>query len=91
MRNKSQVFSCFKRFHKMVHTQFDAKVQILKNDNSTECMDGLFQSYLAERGIIHQTSCMNIPNQSGVTEHKNRHLLEVVRSLMFKMNVPKAY
>lgn len=46
---------------------------------------------LAEQGIIHQTSCVDTPAQNGVAERKNRHLLEVARSLMFTMGVPKHY
>ena len=41
------------------------------------------------QGIIHQTTCPGTPPQNGVAERKNRHLLEVARSLMFQMNVPK--
>lgn len=42
-------------------------------------------------GIIHQTSCPYTPQQNGVTERKNRHLMEVVRSMMFHTNVPKRF
>jgi hypothetical protein len=38
---------------------------------------------------MHQTTCVNTSEQNGVAERKNRHLLEVARSLMFQMNVPK--
>ncbi|RVW26375.1 Retrovirus-related Pol polyprotein from transposon TNT 1-94 [Vitis vinifera] len=31
------------------------------------------------------------PQQNGIAERKNRHLLEVARSLMFSMNVPKLF
>jgi transposase InsO family protein len=48
-----------------------------------------FVAYLSNHGIIHQTTCPNTPPQNGVAERKNRHLLEVARSLMFQMNVPK--
>src|SRR5436190_19823114 len=37
----------------------------------------------------HQTTCPDTPEQNGVAERKNRHLLEVTRALMFQMNVPK--
>ena len=40
-------------------------------------------------GIIHQSSCVDTPQQNGVAERKNRHLLEVSRSIMFTSNVPK--
>jgi hypothetical protein len=48
-----------------------------------------FRSYLSGQGIIHQTTCPETPPQNGVAERKNCHLLEVARSLMFQMNVPK--
>jgi hypothetical protein len=44
-----------------------------------------------EHGIIHQTTCVDTPQQNRVAEWKNRHLLEVTRSLMIDMHVPKSY
>jgi hypothetical protein len=38
---------------------------------------------------VHQTTCPDTPAQNSVAEHKNRHVLEVARSLMLIMNVPK--
>ena len=52
-------------------------------------MNNDFVTYLSNHGIIHQITCPNTPPQNGVAERKNRHLLEVARSLMFQMNVPK--
>ena len=52
-------------------------------------MNKEFQSFLLGEGILHQTSCPDTPPQNGVAERKNRHLLEVTRSLMHTMNVPK--
>ncbi|KAJ7946112.1 Retrovirus-related Pol polyprotein from transposon TNT 1-94 [Quillaja saponaria] len=91
MRTKNEVFQCFQMFHKLICTQFDAKVKVLRSDNGTEYSEGSFQKYLCDHGILHQTSCVNTPAQNGVAERKNRHLLEVARSLMFTMNVPKTY
>ena len=41
--------------------------------------------------MIHQTSCPYTPQQNGVAERKNRHLMEVARSMMFHTNVPKRF
>ncbi|KAL3523019.1 hypothetical protein ACH5RR_015853 [Cinchona calisaya] len=91
MKAKSDVFSCFQSFHKMICTQFDAKVKILRTKNGTEYMDGGFHTYLKFNGIINQTSCPYTSAQNGVAERKNRHLLKVAQSLMFTMNLPKPY
>ncbi|RVW73427.1 Retrovirus-related Pol polyprotein from transposon TNT 1-94 [Vitis vinifera] len=47
--------------------------------------------FLAQEGIVHLSSCVDTPQQNGIAERKNRHLLEVARSLMFSMNVPKLF
>lgn len=51
-------------------------------------MDNNFQEYLTDNGIIGQTTYVNTPQQNGIAERKNRHLVEVVRSLMITTNVP---
>ncbi|RVW29262.1 Retrovirus-related Pol polyprotein from transposon TNT 1-94, partial [Vitis vinifera] len=47
--------------------------------------------FLAQEGIVHLSSCVDTPQQNGIAERKNKHLLEVARSLMFSMNVPKLF
>ncbi|RVW35969.1 Retrovirus-related Pol polyprotein from transposon TNT 1-94 [Vitis vinifera] len=49
------------------------------------------QITVAQEGIVHLSSCVDTPQQNGIAERKNRHLLEVARSLMFSMNVPKLF
>jgi hypothetical protein len=44
-----------------------------------------------KKGIIHQTSCAHTPQQNGVVENKNQHLLEVAHCLLFHMHVPKIF
>lgn len=45
--------------------------------------------FFLENGVVHQSSCVNTPQQIGITERKNRHLLEVARALLFANKVPK--
>ena len=63
--------------------------RVIRTDNGTEYVNNEFANFLSVEGILHQTSCPDIPPQNGVAERKNRHLLEVARSLMYTMNVPK--
>jgi hypothetical protein len=91
MKQKSDVSEIFERFYKMVETQFQTKIQILRSDNGTEYLNSCLGPFLTEKGIVHQTSCTNTPQQNGVAERKNRHLLEVTRTLLFSYNVPSHY
>ncbi|KAA0067137.1 Cysteine-rich RLK (RECEPTOR-like protein kinase) 8 [Cucumis melo var. makuwa] len=67
-------------------------------DDNTSCSSlsriSLLSSYFStseqdsSKGIVHQTSCAYTPQQNGVAERKNRHLVEVARSLMFSTSLP---
>ena len=89
LKGKHEVLRCFQDFHKLVANQFNARIRIIQTDNGKEYVNNEFEAYLSDHGIIHQTTCPNTPPQNGVAERKNRHLLEVARSMMFQMNVPK--
>jgi transposase InsO family protein len=89
MRSKSKVPDCFRNFQKMVETQYGKRVKILRSDNGTEYTNKSMQDFLRSEGIVHQTTCVNTPEQNGVAERNNRHILEVIRCLLFSMNVPR--
>lgn len=73
----------------MVKTQFNTQIQIFRTDNGKEYFKNILGKFLDAEGIVHQSSCIDTPQQNGVAERKNKHLLEVARSLMFTTNVPK--
>jgi transposase InsO family protein len=89
MKDKSEVPEIFKCFSKMIETQFDAKISILRSDNGTEYFNKNLGEFFQHKGIQHQSTCPNTPQQNGIAERKNRHLLEVARAIMFESNVPK--
>ena len=43
---------------------------------------------MESHGTIHQTTCVDTPQQNGVAERKNRHLLEVVRASLIAAKMP---
>ncbi|RVW26231.1 Retrovirus-related Pol polyprotein from transposon TNT 1-94 [Vitis vinifera] len=47
-----------------------------------------FTSFMSHHGILHQSSCAHTPQQNGVAERKNRHLVETARTLLLHSNVP---
>ena len=91
MKNRSELFSHFCAFCTEIHTQFHVFVQSVRSDNAKEYVSEQFQSFMLQNGILHHTSCVDTPSQNGVAERKNRHLLEIVRALLFQMHVPKHF
>ena len=43
---------------------------------------------MSSQGIIHQSTCPHTPQQNGVVERKNRHLVETAHTLLLHANVP---
>ena len=91
MKEKTEVCQIFKNFNNMIQTQFHTRIRVLRTDNGKEFFNRSLGDYLLGEGIVHQSSCVDTPQQNGVSERKNRQLLVVARSLMFSMNVPKHF
>ena len=88
MKNRSELFSIFQKFCAEIKTQFDVSVKVLRSDNGREYFSSPFCEFLAAQGILHQSSCPYTPQQNGVAERKNRHLVETARTLLVHHNVP---
>ena len=91
LKEKSKAKEIFKNFNVMINTQFQTKIQIFRTNNGTEYFNSILGPYLREHCIIHQSSCIATTQQNGISERKDRHLLQVPRSLMFTTNVPKYF
>jgi len=89
LHEKSKAENVFKTFYKMIQTQFQTHIQVFRSDNSKEYFNEILGNFFEQNGIVHQSSCNNTPQQNGVAERKNKHLLEVTRSLTLSNNVPK--
>jgi transposase InsO family protein len=90
MKNKTKVFAHFQIFISLVKNQYNKK-KILRTDNGTKFINQNFTNFTNSNGIIHQTLCVYTPQQNGVSERKNHHLLEMTRTLLFQNNVPKTF
>ncbi|KAL0548477.1 hypothetical protein IC582_012930 [Cucumis melo] len=86
--DKSEVSSIFQNFYHTIKTQFHTKIAIFRSDNGRGFQNHNLSEFLASKGIVHQTSCAYTPQQNGVAERKNCHLVEVARSLMLSTSLP---
>lgn len=57
----------------------------------TEYFNSILKTILNEKGLIHQSSWVNTPQQNKISERKNHNLLEVARALLFTSHVPKCF
>lgn len=85
LKAKSDISISLERFHKMVFTRFNQKIKIIRSDNGTEFF---LNSFYTTNGIIHQTSCVETPQQSDIAEKKHQHLLQVARVLLLQSCLP---
>lgn len=91
LRSKADVFSMFQTFVALIETQFSICIKVLRSDSGGEYMSHNFQNYLQQKGILSQRSCPYTPQQNGVAECKNQHLLDVVRTLLIESYVPSKF
>ena len=89
MSDKSKVEKLFKKFYTMIKNQFQTQIKILHSNDETKYFNDVLGNLLQEKGIQHYSTCSDTPQQNGIAERKNRHLLEVARAIMFSMHVPK--
>ena len=54
-------------------------------------MSGEFKSYSAQEGIISQLLSPGTPQQNGVSERRNRTLLDMVRSMLSYSSLPESF
>ncbi|MCO5557439.1 hypothetical protein L7F22_011003 [Adiantum nelumboides] len=75
----------------MAEKQTEKYVQCLRSDGGGDYFSNEFSSFLKKHGIQRQFTCRYTPQQNGVAERKNRHIVEVARALMAEKNVPRCY
>ncbi|KAL0368927.1 UNVERIFIED_CONTAM: Retrovirus-related Pol polyprotein from transposon RE2 [Sesamum calycinum] len=89
MREKSEVFKVFKKFKNLVEKQSGRSIKVLRSDRGKEYNNSEFDK---EEGIEHQTTTVSYnPQQNGVSERKNRTVMEMARSMLQEKHLPKAF
>ncbi|PKU85306.1 Retrovirus-related Pol polyprotein from transposon TNT 1-94 [Dendrobium catenatum] len=89
--HKSEVTTTFITFTKFIENQTKHSIKILRTDGGTEFNNYAMKSFLHSKGIGHQMFRPYTPEQNGVAERKNRHIVETVRSLLHKASMPFQY
>ncbi|GJR05475.1 retrovirus-related pol polyprotein from transposon TNT 1-94 [Tanacetum coccineum] len=91
LSSKASVFSIFKSFKKLVEVQSGSTLHILRTDNGGEYTSNEFEDFLWQEGVIHQVTVPYLPQQNGISERKNKTVMEMARSMLYEKKLPKTF
>jgi len=91
LRFKSEVAEVFWKFKALVENQSRCKLQVLRSDTGTEYTSDQFKNFCEVAGIEHQLTTPYTPQQNGVSERKNRTIMEMSRCMLHEKEVPKKF
>ncbi|KAK1696352.1 hypothetical protein QYE76_013049 [Lolium multiflorum] len=91
MKHKSKTFEKFKEFQSEVENQRNKKIKFLRSDRGGEYLSYEFGMHLKKCGILSQLTPPGTPQRNGVSERRNRTLLDMVRSMMSLTDLPLSF
>ncbi|GJX59860.1 putative RNA-directed DNA polymerase, partial [Tanacetum coccineum] len=91
IKHKHEVFEMFKTFQNEVENQLGKTIKALRSDRGGEYLSQEFLDHLRSRGIISQLTPPYTPQHNGVSERRNRTLLDMVRSMMSLTTLPMSF
>ena len=91
MKHKSKTFEKFKEFQSEVENHPNKKIKFLQSDRGGEYLSYEFGLHLKQCGIVSQLMPPGTPQRNGVSERRNRTLLDMVRSMMSLTYLPLSF
>ena len=88
MKYKSEAFEKFREYKNEVENQTGKSIKTLRSDRGGEYLSTEFTQFLKDHGILSQWTPPYTPQLNGVSERRNRTLLDMVRSMMSFADLP---
>lgn len=82
LKQKSESFGAFKDFVAKGESHFNLKVAHFYIDNGREYLSNACKEFCNEKGIQFHLTVPNTPQQNGISERKNRTLVEKARAMI---------
>ena len=82
MRYKYEAFEKFREFKNEVDKKYEKSITTLRSDRGGEYLSTESTQFLKDYGILAQLTPPYTPQMNGVSERRNRTLLDMVRSMM---------
>ena len=91
MSKKSEALSCFKKFYARAKTETGQKMLKFRTDGGGEYTSKEFEDFLSEEGIQSEKTPADTPQLNGVSERKNRTLIDKVVPMLNDAKLPQSF
>nr|GFA91323.1 retrotransposon protein, putative, Ty1-copia subclass [Tanacetum cinerariifolium] len=91
LKHKHEVFETFKVFQKEIENQLGKTIKLLRSDREGDYMSQEFLDHLKDHRIIANHTPPYTPQHNGVSQRRNRTLLDMVRSMMSQTTLSKSF
>jgi transposase InsO family protein len=91
LKTKDQAISVFVKFKAEAENSVGYKIKMVRSDRGCEFLAATFKDVCEQAGIKRQFTAPYSPQQNGVVERRNRTIMEMARSLLKSMSVPRRF
>jgi len=88
LAKKSDVFSVFKKFRLLVQNESGEKISRLRTDGGGEYTSTEFNDFCSSNDINCEVTPPYRPQHNGISERKNRTLVNMIRSMLKQKQMP---
>ncbi|XP_048235661.1 uncharacterized protein LOC107261771 [Ricinus communis] len=88
---KSKAFGAFKSFKARMEKETEKTIKTLRTDRGGEYCSKEFDIFCDALGIRRELTIAYTPQQNGVSERKNKTILNMVTSLLTRGKIPKSF
>ena len=74
-----------------MENQANFSIKVIRSDNGTKYTSDKFDKFCVEAGIVHQLTVTFSSQQNGVSERKNRAIMDMTKCLLFEKKKPKCF
>ncbi|GJU29418.1 putative ribonuclease H-like domain-containing protein [Tanacetum coccineum] len=91
LATKDETSGILKSFITGIENLVDHKVKVTRCDDGTEFKNREMNQFCKKKGILRQFSVARTPQQNGVTERRNRTLIEAARTMLADSKLPTTF
>ena len=91
LSHRHEALDYFKRFVVEVENKHEKGLRTLRTNRGREYLSYQFKEFCEEKGILRHLTIPRTPQQNGVSEIRNKTLLDMTRTMMEQANLPISF